>query len=186
MNINSLSIENLLLTQKLLQELPENKTLNLSEKQKASFKQILTEALLKSSDTKNLSDLQNQLFLKNPTLFNMINLNTQSGFLNLLEAQLDEDYYLSKVQKQLLKSTDLTREGFISPSSNIVINTLVNSRLKPNKMAAKSHVDKHNTAKAKTSYPQQIPIILSTNMGEMFSRIQQITSSFWFRNPFSL
>lgn len=80
MNINSLSIENLLLTQKLLQELPENKTLNLSEKQKASFKQILTEALLKSSDTKNLSDLQNQLFLKNPTLFNMINLNNQSGF----------------------------------------------------------------------------------------------------------
>lgn len=181
MNINSLSTENLLFTQKLLQELPENKKLNLSEKQKTAFQKVLTEALLKSSDIKNLSDLQDQLILKDPKLFNMINVNNQNGFLNLLGTKLNKDSNLSNVQVQLLKSLNLTSEGSSSPSSNILISALTNSNLKQNKVTAKSQVGNNNAikAKAKTSYQQQIPTNLSTNMGRMFSRIEQITSNFF-------
>lgn len=177
MNINSQSTENLLFTQKLLQELPENKKLNLSEKQKTAFQKVLTEALLKSSDIKNLSDLQDQLILKDPKLFNMINLNNQNDFLNLLDTKLNKTSNLSNDQIQLLKSLNLTSEGSISPSSKILISELTNSNLKQ----VKSQVGNNNAikTKAKTSYQQQIPINLRTNMGGMFSRIEQITSNFF-------
>lgn len=59
MTISSLSSENLLITQKLLQDVSDNKKLNLSAEQKIAFKEVLTEALL-GNGINTISDIQKQ------------------------------------------------------------------------------------------------------------------------------
>lgn len=177
LNINSLSTENILFSQKLLQELSENKKLNLSEDQKTTFKNVLTDTLLNSSNTKNLSDIQRQALLKDPKIANIVDLYSENGFLNLLDTKLDKDSNLSTVQKQLINSNGLTSEGSLSSSANILIDTL----LKQNKVTDQEQARNNNAvkAKAKSSYQQQIPTSISTNMRNMASRIEQIRSNFF-------
>jgi len=181
LNINSLSTENILFTQKLLQELSENKKLNLSEDQKTAFKNVLTDTLLNSSNIKNLSDKQRQSLLKDPKISNILDLSSENGFLDLLETKLDKDSNLSTVQKQLLNSIGLTSEGSISSSANIFMDDIANSTLIQNKVTDKAQAGNNNAvkAKARSSYQQQIPISISTNMGDMGSRIEQIRSNFF-------
>ena len=181
LNVNSLSTENILFTQKLLQELSENKKLNLSEEQKTAFKNVLTDTLFNSSNIKNLSDIQKQLLLKEPKVSNILDLYTENGFLNLFETKLDKDSNLSTVQKQLINSIGLTSEGSISSSTNTLIDAITNSTLKQNKVTDKTQVGNNNAvkAKAKFSYQQQIPISILTNMGGMASRIEQIRTNFF-------
>ncbi|KOY82843.1 hypothetical protein I6G82_12410 [Lysinibacillus macroides] len=180
MNVNSLSTENILFTQKLLQELSENKKLNLSEEQKTAFKNVLTDTLFNSSNIKNLSDIQRQSLLKEPKV-SILDLYSENGFLNLLETKLDKDNNLSTVQKQLINSIGLTSDGSISSSTNILIDAIANSTLKQDKVIDKTQVGNNNAvkAKAKSSYQQQIPINILTNMGGMASRIEQIRTNFF-------
>ncbi|MFJ7952166.1 hypothetical protein ACIQZG_11630 [Lysinibacillus sp. NPDC096418] len=181
MNINSLSTENILFTQKLLQELSENKKLNLSEDQKTAFKNVLTDTLLNSSSIKDLSDIQRQSILKDAKVSNILDLYSENGFLNPLETKLDKDSNLSTVQKQLMNSNGLTSEGTISSSTNILLDAIANSTSKQNKVTDKAQVGNNNAvkAKAKSSYQQQIPLSISTNMGVMTSRIEHIKSNFF-------
>ncbi|TKI72537.1 hypothetical protein FC756_01380 [Lysinibacillus mangiferihumi] len=181
MNINFPSTENILFTQKLLQELSENKKLNLSEDQKTAFKNVLTDTLLNSSNIKKISDIQRQSLLKNPKESNILDLYSENGFLDLLETKLDKDSNLSTVQKQLINSIGLTSKGSISSSAKIFIDDIVNSTLKQNKVTDKVQAGNNNAvkAKARSLYQQQIPVSISTNMGDMTSRIEQIRSHFF-------
>ena len=179
LNINSLSTENVLFSQKLLQELSDNKTLNLSEDQKTAFKNVLSETLLKSSNEKNISNLQIQTLLQDSKTSNIMDLYSDSSFQSLLTSNLDKSSDLSAVQKQLFKKIGLPSDDTVSPSSNILIEALAKSTSNENKVSGKSQVDYNNVVKAKKSYQQQLPINLSTNIGEMSSRIEHIRSNFF-------
>lgn len=179
MNINSLSTENILFTQKLLKEVSENKKLNLSEAQKTAFKNVLTDTLLNSSNIKDLSDIQRQLLLKDPNVSKIFDLNSENGFLNLLDTNLEKGNNLSTIKNQLINSIGLTSKGSISSSDNVLINAISNSTLKQNNVTDKAHAGNKNSvkAKARSSYQQQIPVSMSTNMGDMAARIEQIRSN---------
>ena len=167
MTISSLSSENLLITQKLLQDVSDNKKLNLSAEQKIAFKEVLTETLL-GNGINTISDIQKQSIINE--------LKKSNGLYGLNPTTLNGSN-VSTIQQQIFNSLGLSNPNTLS-SSNLLLTALSNT------VANESATSKigNNAAtktKAMASYRQQSPISLSTNMGALASRIGDIRSGFF-------
>lgn len=170
MTISSLSSENLLITQKLLQDVSDNKKLNLSAEQKIAFKEVLTEALL-GNGINTISDIQKQSIINELKKSNGLN-----NYLYGLNPTTLDGSNVSTIQQQIFNSLGLSNSNTPS-TSNLLLTALSNT------VANESATSKigNNTAKTKAmaSYRQQSPISLSTNMGALASRIGDIRSGFF-------
>jgi len=167
LTISSLSSENLLITQKLLQDVSDNKKLNLSAEQKIAFKEVLTETLL-GNGINTISDIQKQSIINE--------LKKSNGLYGLNPTTLNGSN-VSTIQQQIFNSLGLSNPNTLS-SSNLLLTALSNT------VANESATSKigNNAAtktKAMASYRQQSPISLSTNMGALASRIGDIRSGFF-------
>lgn len=170
LNINFLSTENIIFTQKLLQEVSENKKLNLSEDQKITFKNVLAEILLNRSNINNLSNIKNQ---------SLVDLYRDYSFFDFFKTELDNNQKFSTAQLQLLYNIGLTDESSNSPFANMFMNNILNSTLNQNKVTDKEYIGDNNAvkARAKSLYQQQIPI--SSNIESITSRIEEIRTNFF-------
>lgn len=171
MTISSLSSENLLITQKLLQDVSDNKKLNLSAEQKIAFKEVLTETLL-GNGINTISDIQKQSIINELKKSNGLN-----NYLYGLNPTTLDGSNVSTIQQQIFNSLGLSNPNTLS-SSNLLLTALSNT------VANESATSKigNNAAiktKAMASYRQQSPISLSTNMGALASRIGDIRSGFF-------
>jgi len=171
LTISSLSSENLLITQKLLQDVSDNKKLNLSAEQKIAFKEVLTETLL-GNGINTISDIQKQSIINELKKSNGLN-----NYLYGLNPTTLDGSNVSTIQQQIFNSLGLSNPNTLSTSnplltalSNTVANESATSKI-GNNAATKT--------KAMASYRQQSPISLSTNMGALASRIGDIRSGFF-------
>ena len=167
MTISSLSSENLLITQKLLQDVSDNKKLNLSAEQKIAFKEVLTEALL-GNGINTISDIQKQSIINE--------LKKSNGLYGLNPTTLNGSN-VSTIQQQIFNSLGLSNPNTLS-TSNALLTALSNTVANE---SATSKIGKNAPTKTKAmaSYRQQSPISLSTNMGALASRIGDIRSGFF-------
>ncbi|MFO1443683.1 hypothetical protein KDN24_10765 [Bacillus sp. Bva_UNVM-123] len=158
---------------KFLQEVQNNKKLNLTDEQKISFKEVLVETLYGGSEVKSVNNIQKQLLLSGLT-----ELNHGNDYRNLLLTNLDENSNLSIFQKQLLNSISNTKKDAVL-NSNILTNALSDLTLHKNTENSSSLVDNNMIkSKAKSSYQQQMAMKLSSGYQAMASRIEQINSHF--------
>lgn len=173
MTISSLSSENLLITQKLLQDVSDNKKLNLSAEQKIAFKEVLTEILLSNGTTNAVSDIQKQSIINE-----LKNSNGLNSYLNALNPNALHGSGESTIQQQILNSLGLTNSNNQS-SSNLFLAALSNSSVAGEGATSKIGNNTAAKTKAMASYQQQTPMNLSTNMGALASRIGDIRSGFF-------
>ena len=171
MTISSLSSENLLITQKLLQDVSDNKKLNLSAEQKIAFKEVLTEALL-GNGINTISDIQKQSIINELKKSNGLN-----NYLYGLNPTTLDGSNVSTIQQQIFNSLGLSNPNTLS-TSNALLTALSNTVANE---SATSKIGKNAPTKTKAmaSYRQQSPISLSTNMGALASRIGDIRSGFF-------
>ena len=172
MTISSLSSENLLITQKLLQDVSDNKKLNLSAEQKIAFKEVLTEALL-GNGINTISDIQKQSIINE-----LKNSNGLNNYLNGLNPNTLGSSSVSSIQQQILNSLGLTNSNTPS-TSNLLLAALSNPSVASESATSKIGNNTVAKTKAMASYQQQTPMNLSTNMGALASRIGDIRSGFF-------
>ena len=173
MAISSLSSENLLITQKLLQDVSDNKKLNLSAEQKIAFKEVLTEALLGNGTMNAVSDIQKQSIINE-----LRNSNGLNSYLNVLNLNGLDGSDVSTIQQQIFNSLGLTNSN-TQATSNLLLTALSNPTVANESATSKIGNNTAAKTKAMASYQQQSPMSLSTNMGEMASRIGDIRSGFF-------
>ncbi|QGG51421.1 hypothetical protein [Lysinibacillus pakistanensis] len=171
MTISSLSSENLLITQKLLQDVSDNKKLNLSAEQKIAFKEVLTEALL-GNGINTISDIQKQSIINELKKSNGLN----NYLYGLNPTTLDGN--VSTIQQQIFNSLGLSNPNILS-TSNPLLTALSNPSVASESAPSKIGNNAAAKTKAMASYQQQSPISLSTNMGALASRIGDIRSGFF-------
>lgn len=172
MTINSLSSENLLITQKLLQDVSDNKKLNLSAEQKIAFKEVLTEALL-GNGINTISNIQKQSIINELKKSNGLN-----NYLYGLNPTTLDGSNVSTIQQQIFNSLGLSNPNTLS-TSNLLLTALSNPSVASESATSKIGSNAAAKTKAKASYQQQSPISLSTNMGALASRIGDIRSGFF-------
>ena len=158
---------------KFLQEVQDNKKINLTDEQKISFKEVLVETLYGGSELKNANNIQKQLLLSGLT-----ELNHGNDYRSLSLTNLGENSNLSIFQKQLLNSISNTKEDAVLKSS-ILTNALSDLTVHQNTENSRSLIDNNMIkSKAKSSYQQQMAMNLSSGYQAMASRIEQINSHF--------
>jgi len=172
LTISSLSSENLLITQKLLQDVSDNKKLNLSAEQKIAFKEVLTETLL-GNGINTISDIQKQSIINELKKSNGLN-----NYLYGLNPTTLDGSNVSTIQQQIFNSLGLTNSN-TQATSNLLLTALSNPTVANESATSKIGNNTAAKTKAMASYQQQSPMSLSTNMGEMASRIGDIRSGFF-------
>jgi len=120
-----------------------------------------------------VSDIQKQSIINE-----LRNSNGLNSYLNVLNLNGLDGSDVSTIQQQIFNSLGLTNSN-TQATSNLLLTALSNPTVANESATSKIGNNTAAKTKAMASYQQQSPMSLSTNMGEMASRIGDIRSGFF-------